>query len=137
MYTLGNTTTRVVQKEESYSINIKALAKAIMPKGTVVKLDVATGEVEPCSSVTDSAFGILTVGAAAIGDLCTVQTQFNTVLLGEADGAIAIGDEVSVPAAGTYKKSVATNVIVGIALTAAADTESVTIGIIRTFSVKA
>ncbi|MCK4500127.1 DUF2190 family protein [Candidatus Babeliales bacterium] len=127
----------MIQKEESYSINIKAVAKAVMPKGTVVKLDVATGEVEPCVAVTDKAFGILTVGALAIGDLATVQTQFNTVLTGVADGIIAIGDEVSVPAEGKYKKSVATNVIAGIALSDAADAETVTVGIIRTFSIKA
>jgi len=142
MYTLGTTPVTICKLEESYSLNIGVISTPIVQRGQMVKLVPADGTVVAVAAVTDKPFGMVVAGNTEANSLITVQTEFNAVVRCAADGAIAIGDQVSCSGVQTtgeklskFKKSVATNVVSGIALSAGADTESVMIGILRTSSI--
>lgn len=138
MNTLGQTTKVVVTREESYSLNISFVSDAILPKGSLVRL-LSTGHVSAATNA--DAFGIVTVGCKAVGEKVTVQTQFNTELVGKADGAVAIGDLLTTTGydataeLSKYKVAATTNLIVAVALSAGADTEEVVVGVLRAFRV--
>lgn len=140
MNTLGNTTETVITLEESYSLDKGFTAKAIMPKGTVVNYDPSTGEVG-VATVTD-AFGVLSIGATAIGDTVTVKTPFVQLQSGIASGAITNGDLLAADGVDgnnvqKFKKAVATNIVVGMALMDSADTAEARVGIYRVFTLMA
>ena len=139
MHTLGNKTTKVVHKEESWSINDSYVCKVAVPVGTIVKLDSATGEVEPVSAVADIPFGVVSVGCTKENELVTVQTQFNTILKGKASGAITSGDYLQAESLDTtaglvkYKKAVAGGTACAVALADAGNDEDFTAGVLRVF----
>ena len=143
MYTLGTTPKTICKIEESYSINIGVVSSAVFQRGQVVKLS-STGEAEPIEALTDKPLGMIVAGNTTAGEEVTVQTEFNALVRCKASGAIAIGDEVAVQEIETtgekltvVKKAVATNYIVGVALSAGATTESVQIGFNRVSLLKA
>lgn len=137
MNTLGENTVKTVTREESYSLNFSYVSQAILPKGALVKLDPATGEV--LAATAADAFGILTVGCKAIGEKVTVQTQFNAEVIGQADVAVTLGAKLCTTGIDAttkrtkYKIAVAGNTVVGTALSAGADTAEITVGVLRTF----
>lgn len=139
MYTLGNTTSKVVSLEESYGLNVAFVSQAILPKGALVKLDGATGEVLAASAA--DALGMVTVGCEAIGDKVTVQTPFSAISTGLAPAAIPLGSKVActgydvTTGLATYAVAVAGNMVVGTALTAGAIAGEFQVGILRTFSI--
>ncbi len=141
MFTLGDKTSKVIRKEESWSICEGVTCKVAVPLGTVVKLDPATGEVEPISAVTDKPFGVVTVGCRHPEEKVTVQTQYNAILRGKASGVVATGDDLSVEANVTvnsetltkFKKAVAGNYVTAQALSNGANTDDIWVGILRTF----
>lgn len=141
MYTIGTTPKTICKLEESYALNVGVVADAVLQRGAIVKLN-TDGTVSAIEAVTDKPFGMVTAGNKKADEEVTVQTEFSAVVRCAADGAIAIGDNLScsgIQAAGEklskFKKSVATNVVSGIALSEAADGESVMVGILRTSSI--
>ena len=141
MNTLGNKTNTKVTRELSWALNLGFPAASEVLKGQMVKLN-ASGEVEPIAAVTDTPIGMVTKGAKT-AERATVQTNFSAVLTGRADGAVTTGNELSVSGWDTpnlsdqYAPSAATNVVCAIALSDAADTEEVEVGIIINQYVKA
>lgn len=141
MYTLGTTPKTICKLEESYSLNIGVVADAVLQRGAIVKLN-ADGTVSAIAAVTDKPFGMVTAGNLKADEEVTVQTEFNAVVRCTADGTIVTAEQLSasgISATGEkltkFKKSVATNVVSGIALSDAADGESVMVGILRTSSI--
>lgn len=139
MYTLGETTKKIIDRAESWSINLGAVCNDILPKGSIVKL-LSTGNVTAVTAATDVPFGVLSVGTRAVGDLATINTQFCMIARGRVEGAsVVIGDTLNaVSIDGTekltnYTKSVAGASIVGIALSAGADEADIQVGILRVF----
>lgn len=141
MYTIGTTPTTVCKLEESYSLNIGVVADAVLQRGAIVKLN-ADGTVSAIAAVTDKPFGMVTAGNLEADTQVTVQTEFSAVVRCAADGAITTGNKLACSGANTtgeklskFKVAVATNVVSGIALSDAADTESVMVGILRTSAI--
>lgn len=138
MHTLGNKTKRIARKEESWAINEAFTCKVAVPKGAIVKLDSATGEVEPVEAVTDVPFGVVTVGCNAGGEEVTIQTQYNGLYRGLASGTIELGDTLkaeeldSTTSLMKYAKGT-TGIITAHALSDAADGEEVWVGTLRVF----
>lgn len=144
MYTLGTTTSTVCKITEDHSINISAVSDAILQKGAIVKTT-ATGNVEVVAGPTDKPFGIVIAGNREAGELVTVQTEFNAIVNVVSDGDLAVGDEVACTSVQAQadgglplmKVAVATNYIVGVALSDSTDGETVQIGINRVSVLKA
>lgn len=141
MYTIGTTPKTICKLEESYSLNIGVVADAVLQRGAMVKLN-TDGTVSAIAAVTDKPFGMVTAGNKAANEEVTVQTEFNAVVRCAADGAVVTADKLSASGIQTtgeklskFKKSVATNVVSGIALSDAADGESVMVGILRTSAI--
>ena len=137
MNTLGGTTIGVSVKEESYAINHGFICDAIAAKGTAVKL-LSTGKVTPTTAVTDKPIGYLSIACKEADGEATVATKFSAIVQCTADGALAVGDEVygsgsdNTNARPKYKKTVAEGaVVIGVVLTAAADTAVGVVGIYR------
>lgn len=143
MNTLGGKTQRTIKKEESYSINEGFVCTEKASAGTMVKLN-SDGTVSPVASVDDVPFGTLSCGCNAANGDVTVHTQFVSVVRGKADGAVAIGDDLAVSGSVTedgnvlskYKKAVAGNTMVAVALSGGADTTDVWVGVKRVFVTK-
>ena len=136
MNTLGTVKTTVVTKEESYAIAHSFTSNEALTKGTPVKLR-TDGKIEKCGAATDKPIGIVVSGCKAANSIVTVQTEFAAIMNASADAALTTGDLVSATGVdgndvAKFKKSVATNYICGVALNAAADTEGVEVGILRT-----
>jgi len=144
MYTLGDTTSTVCKITEDHSINISATSANILRKGVIVKTN-ADGDVEAIAAATDKPFGVVVAGNREAGELVTVQTEFNSIINVVASGPLVIGDEVACASVNAeadgglpvFIKAVATNYIVGVALSDAADGETVQIGINRVSVLKA
>lgn len=137
MYTLGTTPKTVCKIAETHSVNIGVVAKAILQRGAIVKLD-ADGEVSAVADATSKPFGMVVAGNRGIGEEVTIQTEFNALLRCKASGPVVLGDAVSAisvaeDATGltSVAKSVATNYVIGMALSDAADGEDVQVGIYR------
>lgn len=141
MDTFGNKTVRICHKEESWSINESFLAKEDIPNYAIVTLN-ADGTVSNAKLGTDIPLGIVSAGNKA-GELVTVQTQYNAILDAKASGAVALGDEVAVAGLNAdkvyhnYAKAVSGDHVVGLALSAGADGEVITVGIYRVFKILA
>jgi len=145
MDTLGTTRKSIIKKEEMYALNHGFIAKGAITdeyeRGQVVKLDTATGEVEPIAAAADVPFGVLTAGGKG-GDRVTVQTNYSIIMNTKADGVVAMGDELSASgvdadAVNTFKTSVAGDTVMARALGVAADGEWVLVGVTRSTYVKA
>lgn len=136
MNTLGTTTKNVVKKEEQYAINHGFVAASALQRGQVVKFNATTGEVEPIAAATDKPFGIVTAGGGA-GERVTVQTQFSIILNAIASGTVALGAKVAATGVSGAYNTVATatagQTATAVALTAGADTDEITIGVLRGF----
>lgn len=145
MNTLGTTRQTTAKKEESWSINHGYTSSVAVMKGTIVKLNASTGEVEPVTGVIDIPFGVVTAGCNdSDGGPVTVTTQFVGIYFGIADGAIALGDEVQASGVDNaspsdtgytkYKKAVVGgNKVTAIALEDVNTTEMGWFGVLRVF----
>lgn len=140
MYTLGNTTRSVVTKEELHLVAHTHVTTAEVSKGAPVKLN-AAGTVSPIAAATDVVYGIVTVPGDANAEV-TVNTQFQVIAVGVADGAITTGNLVACSGqdAGddklaTYAAAATGNYVVGMALSDATDTNEFKVGLFRTFRV--
>lgn len=141
MTTLGDNTKQAVDwKDEIYCIAHKFVCDTVVHKGVMVKLK-TDGTVTPTTAITDNPIGKIDAGNKAEGanTPVTVATKFLAIIRGTADGAIAIGDQVygsgvdNTNEQGKFKTTVASGAnVAGVALSAGADTETVTIGIYRT-----
>lgn len=137
--TLGKKTAVKTRKEESYFLTQGFTGSVALSKGAIVKYNATTGFVEPVVALTDVPFGMVVAGSQKAEEDVTVSTQYQAMVYGIADGAIAAGAKVGVSAYNTtagmseYKTQVTGNFVIGTALTAAADEETVLIGVHRTF----
>lgn len=125
-------------KEQYGIITDSRYCAAALEKGETVKLN-SDGTISAVAAVTDTPHGTVKVGNKGDADkLVTVQTPFRAIVRGQANGAVTCGEKVS--AAGTvtnaagekvtdYKTSVATNMVIGQALTTAADNAEVMVGL--------
>lgn len=133
----GQTRPNNLPKEESYSINHKATAGADLKRGAIVKFDGA-GKVVAVAATTDVAYGQVIVGGKT-NELVTVQTQFSAIQNAKADGALTAGDRVAASGWDStnntmkYKKAVASDTVVGVALATVATGADVQVGVLRTF----
>lgn len=141
MYTLGTESKTICKLEESWALNIGAVADAVMARGQMVKLN-ADGTVSPIDAVTTKPFGMVTAGNNAANTPVTIQTEFSAVVRMAADGAVTCGNKLSFSGVQTTgekltkaKVSVSTNVVSAIALSSGADTESIMVGILRTSAI--
>ena len=142
MNTLGGKTSKIISKEESYSINNGFLCTEKVSAGTIVKLN-SDGTVSPVELPADVPFGILSSGCREANGEVTVQTPFNAVVRGKASGSITVGLDLSVVDTVTdngntlsvYKDSVSAGgvLIVAQALSNAADGEDVWVVVYRVF----
>lgn len=140
MYTLGDSTPRIIHKEESYSINHSFPGSAAMERGAIVKFNGTTGQVEPITAATDVPFGFLASGCKGEGEKCTVTTYFVAIVKHLANAAVARGARVACVNAHTiggvarnrFATAAATQYATGIALEAgAAQNDEILIGILR------
>ncbi len=125
---------------ESWALNKSFISDTIVGTGTPMKLK-TNGEVTPITAVTDKPFGIVTSGCKAVGGRVTIQMPFASIVNAEADGTVAINDEVACSgmsvSTGTtagyakYKTAVSTNYIIGRALTGNTTGNLVIVGIYR------
>lgn len=137
MNTLGNTPKTICKIAEAYSINLGFVSASVLQRGTKVKL-AANGQVEPIAAPTDKPLGIVVSGSRKANEEVTVQTEFNAVIRGKADGAITTGQELSctgIDAANEklteYRTAQSGDYISAIALADAADGADVEVGVLR------
>lgn len=135
MNTLGDVTAKnVMPLEAPFLLNKCFVCTALVVVGQPVKLN-SNGTISPITAATDIPLGIVKVGNGTdLEKEVTVQTPFRAIILATADGAgVAAGVRVSCTGSasgrGKYKLAVTTNYVQGQALTTAADTAEVVIGI--------
>lgn len=132
--TLSSTTRNAIPyNDEDCKFSYGAIADAILPVGTIVKL-LSTGKVAAVTAYTDVQLGVVIVPNTVAGGYLTVQTKFTTVVVGVADSTVAVGAVVD--ATGNngsgipkFKATAAGGNAIGIALTGGADTVSIKVGI--------
>lgn len=134
--TLGTNPRTVVTHSENESIDYSHYCAAKIPVGTAVKL-LNTGYVAAVTALTDVVYGIVSVGNKEAGDKVTVKSQFVAIMVGEANGTVAVADFVATNGLNTagelnkFKTAVATNYVTGIALTGNTTGLEVLVGILR------
>jgi len=124
--------------QEDKSLDIGFDCDAKLEKGAIVKLS-SDGDVDAIAAATDLPLGVVSVGNSAAGEKLTVKTGFvavSKVIIDTDD--VVIGDKLSFTAWDAtnkltkVKKSLTTNYISAIALTAGGDTDEIMVGILRT-----
>ncbi len=143
MQSLSNATARAVMpKKNDFLVNESFICTAVVVPGETVKLN-SNGTVSPVTAVTDIPLGTVMVGQrhGDVANLITVQTPFRAIVRGQANAAITCGQRVAALATVTsaggekltdYKTAVATNYVVGQALSSAVDDAEVKVGLYYT-----
>ena len=141
IHTLGMSADSVIKMQEDGNLAVSFLAAAELKAGTIVKM-IDPMKVGPVTAVTDVPFGVVVTSETKSDRFkVTVQTNFQMIVRGIADGAITAGDRLAAVAqevVGTdpelkmkYKLGVATNWIYAVALYDAVDEAEVIVGILK------
>lgn len=134
MNTLGDVTAKnVMPLKGLYLLNKCFICTALVVVGQPVKLN-SNGTISPVAAATDIPLGHVVVGNGNdLENEVTVMTPYRAIILATADGAVTAGVRVSCTGVaagrGKYKLAVTTNYVVGQALTTAADTAEVVVGV--------
>ncbi len=137
MWTLGEETENIITHKENEAISLAFESTAVLVKGQIVALD-SDGKVG-VAETGDVPFGVVTVGAKAVGDKATVITQFAMVEKGQADGEVAVGRLLATSGYDTATKrskfieAEEGMTAVAIALIGGDDEDEVVVGILRVF----
>lgn len=140
MYTLGNKTSKVVSIAESRAICLSFIGAEDLKEGDIVKIKASDKKVEKVTAPTDEVFGVVEKGCFSKKDnRATILTQFCGEYIGVADEALAFGDKVAITGQNDegrnkFKKGVAGNFAVGIALEDATNEKPVRVGMFRMFN---
>ena len=139
MDTIGSVVTTIMPYSEDHSIDLGFICDAQVNAGAIVNLKAANaGVVEVANAVGDIPM-VVSVGNKAANGRVTVKTPFVAVVKAVVDAGAGVAYGAMVYQTGItsgFKSKVATLAVTGyacgIALSAAADTAEITIGILRT-----
>lgn len=143
MFTDSNSTQNLVPLVDK-GIIVKGFPCAVqLARGTPVRL-LNTGSVAAIAAATDVPLGWIE-SSSNRGDAGNVRvaTNFSAIVIAQADGVLDEGNLVACTGLDAttglvnYRAAVATNWVIGIALSASTDNGQVTIGLLRTPSLKA
>lgn len=140
MQPFGNTTHKILSKEESWSINEGYEGGAAMPEGTIVKFDAVAGQMVPVAATTDKPFGITSTACKGAGERVTVHSQFVAVARAKASGTVAVGDQLAAKQIDggaekltQYKKAVTGDYVAAEALVGNTTGNDIWVGVYRVF----
>lgn len=137
MHTLGFGAQTVISMSDDSNLTMSFATSTDLKNGTFVKIT-GEGTVGPVTAVTDIPLGIVISSSEVKGEKrVVVQTPFQMLVKGQASGAVTVGNNLDAEAFDIatelmkYKAHAAGNFIVGVALSTAATTEAVAVGVLR------
>jgi len=139
MHALGFGADAIFSMKDNSNLAISFISATELNQGTVVRLNGAM-TVEAITVATQTPFGIVITSEQKTDGTwrCVVQTQFQALVRGRANGVVAVNADVAASDYHTASKlmryeAAGANTVVGVALTAGADTDEIIIGIKRSF----